>query len=220
LVCRVDALAAGILTTLIAVTHAQTSAASEDPTGAASTHPSSTTENGSLLPPVPVDDLRAKSPQPSWDIGLLAAVCGVGFEGALEAVQFCGGGLADVMFFREKETETGLGAYGQISTAGFRDLRLSAGLSGIISMIDWFSLGLRAGGLMATTFAHSAPGGELFLEFGHRSVSFRSHYAVSHTLVAGLQILAPRGRDPSSQALWLGLRIDGLWLTAPRALFR
>ena len=182
--------------------------------GAASTLPGKET---APLPPVPVDELRAKSPQPSWDTGILVAACGVGTDRAFQTTKFCGGGLADVIFLRKNESQPGLGAYGQISTAGFRDARFSAGLSGIVSLIDWFSLGLRTGGLVATTFSHTSPGLEGYFELGHRSVSHRSHYAVSHAFFGGMQFTAAAGEVPAAHAIWIGLRIDGLWLTAPKA---
>jgi hypothetical protein len=130
------------------------------------------------------------------------------------------GGVVDVLWGRAAETEAGGGGYLGVSTAGFRDLRPALGLSGIVSVIEWFTLGGRAGGLIRIDDQGVAPGFEGFLELGHRSVSLRSGYSLSHALFGGLQWVAPLYATESAQTtLWIGLRIDAVWLTAPRFFF-
>jgi hypothetical protein len=63
------------------------------------------------LPPVPVEQMAAKAPQPSWDTGLLLGMCGVGNEQVWQVTKFCLGGVVDLMFLRERENETGIGGY-------------------------------------------------------------------------------------------------------------
>lgn len=172
------------------------------------------------LPLVPTSEMSAKSPEPSWDTGLLLGVCGVGEERAWEVTKFCLGGLFDVMFLRKQENETGIGAYAALSTAGFRDVRASGGITSIFSLIDWFSLTARVGGLGVFTPEGVQPGFEGYLGIGQRSVSLRSHYALSHSFFAGLQYALPSAELPASHAIWLGFQLDGVWFTAPLGLFR
>lgn len=172
------------------------------------------------LPNVPTGELSAKSPQPSWDTGLLLGVCGVGSERAWEVTKFCIAGLFDVMFLRDQEDETGFGGYLALGSAGFRDVRVSGGVTSVVSLIDWFSLSLRAGGLGVLSSQGVQPGMEGYLGLGHRSVSLRSHYALSHSFFAGMQYALPSSGLPASHAIWVGLQFDGVWLTAPIGLFR
>lgn len=172
------------------------------------------------LPEVPVQEMAASSPQPSWDTGLLLGACGLGNERAWEITKFCIGGLVDVLFLRKREDQTGLGGYLELGSAGFRDFRVSGGMTSVVSLIDWFSLSLRAGGLAVLSSKGAQPGVEGYFGFGHRSVSLSSHYALSHSFFAGMQYALPSNDLPASHALWLGLQIDGVWLTAPVGLFR
>jgi hypothetical protein len=172
------------------------------------------------LPDVPGGQLAAHSPQPSWDTGLLLGVCGVGNERAWQVTKFCIGGLIDMMFLREQEDETGLGGYLALGSAGFRDVRVSGGVTSVVSLIDWFSLSLRGGGLGVLTSQGVQPGVEGYIGLGHRSVSLSSRYALSHSFFAGMQYALKSSGLPASHAIWVGLQIDGVWLTAPRGLLR
>lgn len=172
------------------------------------------------LPPVPVAEMSKAGKSPSWDTGLLLAVCGVGNEKAWQVTKFCLGGLLDVMFLRKAENETGLGGYAKMSSAGFRDVRASGGVTSILSLLDWFSLSLRGGGMAAMSSGSAQPGFEGFIGVGHRSSSLSSHYALSHSLVGGMQYALPSRGLPASHAIWLGVQIDGIWLTAPVGFFR
>ncbi len=172
------------------------------------------------LPDVPVDQLTETPPQPSFDVGIVSAVCARGADKFWERTQFCLGGLVDVIALRKKETDPGAGGYLQLSSAGFRDLRVGLGGTGIVSLIDWFSLTARGGGLLVVSSDGVQPGLEGYLEFGQRSLSLSSHYALSHSFIMGMQYALAAGDLPASHAMWLGLRIDAIWLTAPVALFR
>jgi len=172
------------------------------------------------LPPVRIDELRAHALQPSWDTGVITGVCGAGSTRAWEATKFCLGGMVDALFWRKSETSPGLGGYGQLSTVGFRDGRLSMGLASIIPLHSWFTLGARGGGLMRFNASGAAPGLEAYLEFGQRSFSFNQRYSLSHSLLVGLQWSAATSSLEPSTAIWLALRFDGYWLSAPALLFR
>lgn len=172
------------------------------------------------LPPVPVDELQGNAPSPSWDTGMLFAACGVKAERFWEKTRFCGGGLVDVIWGRADETEAGGGAYFQVATSGFSDVRPSLGLSGIVSLVEWFTISGRTGGLVRVGQGGPRPGVEGYLEFGHRSVSYESAYSLSHALLTGIQWVSKGTQDPRAETtLWVGLRIDGIWLTAPKMLF-
>lgn len=174
---------------------------------------------GEPLPPVPVSELRRDPKTPSFDTALLLAACGVGEERLWEGTRFCLGGLVDVVFARKEETDPGVGAYLSVGSAGFRDVRASLGAAGIISLVEWFTLGARAGGLLRMDERGAAPGAQGFLELGHRSVSYKSHYALSHTLFFGADWVAPLQDSRQETTIWIGLRVDAVWLTAPRFLF-
>lgn len=213
--------------TLTTLFPAQGVAEEEDPPVEASSNAEeSDGESGSHLsenlnlPEVPDGQISARSPQPSWDTGLLLGVCGVGNERAWETTKFCLGGLFDVMFLREQEDETGLGGYLALGSAGFRDVRVSGGFTSVVSLVDWFSLSLRAGGLGVLSSQGAQPGMEGYLGLGHRSVSLSSHYALSHSFFAGMQYALKGGGLPASHAIWVGLHVDGVWFTAPIGLFR
>src|SRR5690606_6557840 len=144
-------------------------------------------------------------------------ICGTGEDATWQRTRFCLGGVADVMWGRRAETEPGAGGYFQISTAGFRDVRPSLGVTGIVSLLDWFTLSARAGGLARLGGSGARPGAEGYLELGHRSVSHRSRYALSNALFGGVQwVAATSSRDYAERTIWIGLRLDGVWLTAPR----
>ncbi len=174
----------------------------------------------SYLPPVPTEEMTSKAPQPSWDTGLLLSACGVGKERPFERTKFCLGALGDVVFFRENEDEFGFGGYAQLGTAGFRDVRGGVGLSAVFSLVDWFTLTTRGGGLVVASEGGTQPGLEGYVELGQRSVSLKSHYALSHSLFGGLQYALETTGLPASSTIWIGLRLDAVWLTAPVALFR
>ncbi len=103
---------------------------------------------GAALPPVPVTELSAHGPEPSWDTGLVAAVCGVGNPGLWQKTKFCLGAMADALWGRQQETDYALGGYALVSSAGFRDVRFSMGGAYVQPWGDWLMTELRVGPLM------------------------------------------------------------------------
>lgn len=173
------------------------------------------------LPPPAVDEMRVKARQPSWDTGVLTAVCGVGAGPAWQRTRFCLGGMVDALYFRKSEHSPAFGAYGQVATSGFRDFRLSMGASGLTPLVSWVNLSLRAGPLLVASQEGAALGFETFVELGQRSFSYTGRYSLSHAIFGGVQWNAPGAfEQPSGTTLWIGARFDGYWLSVPGLLFQ
>src|SRR5690606_15513184 len=129
------------------------------------------------LPPVPVAELTAQAPQPSWDTGLVAAVCGVGESQIWQDTKFCMGALVDGFWGRKQATDRAFGGYAQVGTAGFRDVRLSVGGAFLQPLGDWFTAELRVGPLMRIE-EYPAFGAQGSVELGQRSFSYKSSYSL------------------------------------------
>jgi hypothetical protein len=171
------------------------------------------------LPPVPVSELTGRAPQPSWDTGIIAAVCGVGEPGIWQTTKFCLGGMADVLWGREEESESAWGGYAQVSTAGFRDAVFSLGGAFQKPLGEWLSAEFRAGPLMRLE-SHPAWGAQGIFEIGQRSFSYKSRYSLSHALLLGVDFTAKNSQLPANTTLWVGIRVDAYWLTAPAMLLQ
>lgn len=170
-------------------------------------------------PPFDKKKFESLAPQPSWDTGLLLGVCGVGQARVWQQTRFCLGGVADVIFARTDEEQLGWGAYAQLSSAGFRDARLGAGASLVVPTGSWLVTTLRAGPLLRFE-GGAAPGAQGYLELGQRSVNLRSRYSLSHSLFLGFDWTAANQHVEQNTSLWIGLRVDAYWLTAPAMLFQ
>lgn len=190
-------------------------------TPSSSSSTNSPREDSEALPPVPLEALTVSARQPSWDTGLLMAACGVGESPLFQRTRFCLGGMVDALYFRKSENSAAFGGYGQVSTSGFRDLRASLGASGLIPLVSWVNLGLRGGALVVANSEGVAPGLEAFVELGQRSFSLTGRYSMSHMLFAGVQWNAAGVfEQPSGTTIWLGVRLDGYWLSLPGLLFQ
>ncbi len=175
--------------------------------------------SGAALPPVPVTELSARGPEPSWDTGLIAAVCGVGEPGFWQETKFCLGAMADVLWGRQQEADHALGGYAQVGSAGFRDVRFSMGAAYVQPWGDWLVTELRVGPLMRIE-GHPAWGAQGSLEIGQRSFSYKSRYSLSHALLLGFDFTARNEHLPINTVFWIGIRLDAYWLTAPAMLFQ
>lgn len=171
------------------------------------------------LPPVPVEELSGNEARPSFDVGLLAAVCGVSGDKFWQRTQFCLGGVADLLFLRTRDRSPAVGGYVQAGTAGFNDSRFSLGVSALLPVGQWMTLTARLGPMLKAGGGGAQVGGEGYLELGQRSYSEHTGYSLSHALLAGLQVHAAGSGLPSGTALWLGVRVDAYWLTLPRMLW-
>lgn len=177
------------------------------------------------LPAVNVTPHQPPSREPSLDAGLLLAGCGIvekpsGKAARLASVRFCAGLLADAYFGRHSYQSPAGGGYLAVGTAGFRDVRASLGLAGLLPVGGWASLLGRVGPLLVVG-PDLAPGAQVAVEIGHRSLAYESHYSLTHALFVSAEVTAPAQHSlNSSLALLVGLRIDGYWLSAPALVFQ
>jgi hypothetical protein len=148
--------------------------------------------------------------RPQWNTGLIPAGCIIGdHDAAFERVAFCGQARADVLFLRERTDAFGLGPYVALGSAAFEDLRLSAGATALIPIVEDFPLVLSLGGLArdAESFGLSASA-----FWGLRSYNFHSGY----NLAFGFVLSGERTfGEASSNAISLGFQVDGLVLAMP-----
>lgn len=172
----------------------------------------------SSLPPVPVDELSGPGPRPSFDVGIVSAVCGVSGTRVWERTQFCLGGMADLLFLRTRDRSPALGGYLEVATAGFNDSRFGFGPSALLPVGKWLTLTGRVGPLLKAGGGGAQAGAEGYLELGQRSFSQHTGYSLSHALLGGLNYTAAGSGLPSGTVIWLGLRVDAYWLTLPRLL--
>lgn len=160
-----------------------------------------------LAPVFTAQDARA---HPQWNTGLVASGCLLGDrDAAFERVAFCGQARSDVLFLRERTSDFGLGPYLAAGTAAFEDLRLSAGVSALVPVVEDFPVVLSFGGLARDTNSFGLSGSAFW---GLRSYNFHSPY----NLAFGLVLAGERtfGAQPSN-ALSLGFQLDGVVLALP-----
>lgn len=148
--------------------------------------------------------------RPQWDTGLVASGCLLGDgAAAFERVAFCGQARADVLFFRQRTGDFGLGPYLALGSAAFEDLRFSAGVSALWPVLEDFPVVLSLGAL-ARDSGDLGLSSSLF--WGLRSYNFHGGYNLAFGLtVAGERTLGPA----SSNAISLGVQVDGLLLALP-----
>lgn len=148
--------------------------------------------------------------RPQWNTGLVASGCLIGAgDAAFERVAFCGQARGDVLFFRERTFDVGLGPYLALGTAAFDDLRVSTGLSALLPVIEDFPVVFSLGAL-ARDGGHFGLSSSLF--WGLRSYNFHSGY----NLAFGVSLAGERtfGGEPSN-AISLGVQVDGMVLVLP-----
>jgi hypothetical protein len=147
---------------------------------------------------------------PQWNTGLVASGCLLG-EGdeAFERVAFCGQARGDVLFWRERVSDFGLGPYLSVGTAAFDDLRVSFGASALLPVLDDFPVVLSLGMLGRE---HGDLGLSTSAFWGLRSYNFHAGY----NLAFGFSLSAERtfGAE-ASNALSLGFQADGFVLALP-----
>lgn len=112
------------------------------------------------------------------------------------------------------EDESGWGWAVEAGSAGFSDFRAGLSAAGFVPVSHWFGLGFRAGPLLRIEELPSF-GGRVVVELGHRNFYTETHYSLMHALFVAVDVTAPTQRELVAHSLWLGLRLDGFWLTAP-----
>jgi len=159
---------------------------------------------GALLVAVPTHA------EPQGHLALRAAPCGVGEEGKLwESTRFCGGFVGDLLLFRKRNRDVGLGPYVEVLTAGFWDARFGGGVSVLLPVADSFPLVVSVGAFDHELRAASV-GATLF--WGNRSYNFDNAYNYA------LGIYASGYRDLDSEGATLvsvGVELDTFFLVAP-----
>jgi len=148
--------------------------------------------------------------EPQGHVAWRPAVCGTGKAGAVwQQTRLCNGIEGDLLFFRHRNRDFGLGPYLEVTTAGFWDVRWGGGATLLVPLTENFpltlSLGvvehqLRTPALSATAF------------FGARSYDFDGSYNWA------LGVFAGAARDlgePRATLVSAGLEIDGFFVVAP-----
>lgn len=146
---------------------------------------------------------------PPWSVGAEGGICWSGDALALHHPGFCGALHADALFLRQRGRDIGVGPALRLGTVRFDDLRLDAGVSVLLPVLDSFAFVLEAGPHLRN-FHEPGVYGSLF--FGMRSFNYYSSYEPN----AGLVLTAERAfSDGTPSAIWLSARIDASWLMLP-----
>jgi hypothetical protein len=150
---------------------------------------------------------------PQWNAGLVTGVCGTGTRDALwQDTCWFNGARGDVMLGRSRGSDFGIGPYLDVTTAGFSDLRLGGGVTGVIPWSTWFPLVLSAGGYARSADEGWEPGLAAWAFLGSRSYNYHSSYVMAGGLIAGLHYGLGDSRET---AIVIGAQIDGLLLVLP-----
>lgn len=145
--------------------------------------------------------------RPQANAGLTLGVAEVGNRGDwLGGTHFSLGGRADVLFFRERNADAGVGPYVELLTTTFSDLQVGAGASVLVPVHDYLPIVLSGGGYARHTGAHGwEPGIATSLFWGSRSYNFHASYS----LAAGLLVEGRYGLGESREtAIILGAQVD------------
>ena len=146
---------------------------------------------------------------PVWRAGWDTGICGAGDRLAFTPMGWCNAVDADVLFLREGGRDFGIGPSMRLGTARFDDVRLDAGVSVLLPVLDSFPLVLEVGPHLRN-FHEPGIYGSAF--FGLRSFNYYGHYEMA----AGLSITAERALTSGTpSALWITARVDGSWLMLP-----
>lgn len=144
-----------------------------------------------------------------WSVGGEAGLCWSGEALALHHPGFCGALHGDVLFLRERGRDIGIGPALRLGTVSFDDVRLDAGASLLLPVLDSFAFVLEAGPHLRN-FHEPGAYGSLF--FGLRSFNYYRTYEPN----AGLVLTAERAfSDGTPSAIWLTARVDGSWIALP-----
>jgi hypothetical protein len=170
-------------------------------------------------PPVDVEGLTTSAPSPTYDLGLLLGVSGVGKQEVWQGTDFSLGLIFDVLFLRKHARSLGLGAYGALQTSGFFDTRASLGPTVTCPLSELFQAQLRIGPSLLGSGEGAQLGFDADLEIGVRGLSQSGHYSMTHALALGVQHY-PGPLPRAGTALLINLRLDAFWLLLPVALLR
>src|SRR5262245_20587492 len=116
---------------------------------------------------------RPAAASPQGHVAYRTGVCGTGTDALWQDTHWCNGVVADLLFFRKRNSDFALGPYAEVSTAGFWDARYGGGLSALAPVTPDFPLVLSLGAFGHETRA-VALGANAF--FGLRSYNFHGSY--------------------------------------------
>lgn len=151
---------------------------------------------------------RAQRPWVQWNVGVLTGLCTQGdTSDPLQSACWHNGLRVDALFGRTGNRTLGLGPFAEVGTASFDDLRLSAGLSALIPITDYYPLVLSAGGVSRRDEGEHYAGVMAEVFWGSRHFEYDSTYGMTSGFVFGVQ----RDLDESAAlTTYLALRIDGI----------
>jgi hypothetical protein len=147
---------------------------------------------------------------PQGHVALRGGPCGLGTDGQVwDRTVICGGLVGDLLLFRRRNRDVGLGPYVEVLTAGLWDARFGGGASLVLPVTESYPLVISVGAFDHELRAASL-GGTLF--WGIRSYNFESAY--NWTL--GVHASAYRDLDARGDTLVsLGIELDGFFVAAP-----
>ncbi len=148
--------------------------------------------------------------RPQWNAGAIAGACVLGDARQLfEVAAFCGSARVDTLFLRERTNDFGVGPYATIGTAAFADLRLGAGASLLLPVIEDFPLVVSVGGLVRDV---KYPGVAASAFWGVRSYNFHGTYNLSGGALFGVEHTFAGAR---SNSVSLGIQVDAFVFAIP-----
>ena len=154
---------------------------------------------------------RGLHAEPEWNLGAETSLCGRGEHGAVwKRTGFCGQLRGDVLFGRERNADFAWGPYATFGTATFSDVRFGGGLSLLLPTLGGDFPVVVSAGALSRNGSDLRVSSEAF--FGLRSHNFHGGYAMASGIVVGGDVAVSGGRE---NTLYVGLRIDGLWLALP-----
>ena len=153
---------------------------------------------------------------PQWNASAITGVCGTGTRDAWwQDTCWFNGARADLMLGRERNSDFGIGPHLDATTAGFEDVRLGGGLTGLVPWHAYFPLVLSAGAYARRDDDRWEPGIAGWAFLGSRSFNFHSSYVMAGGLLAGVQYGLGDSRET---AIVIAAQIDGLILALPFVL--
>jgi hypothetical protein len=167
---------------------------------------------GTLISLAPTDVFAS----PQWNSSLVAGVAGVGDGStAWDATRFYGGVRGDVLFLRDGPRSFGLGPSLELSTAGFSDVRATAGAMALLPLGDLWGVAFEPGGYVRSSDSGAIPGLSGRAWFGIQTYNYQGAYSPRGGVAVGY---AHDLGDSDSHAIVVVAQIDGLILALPFVL--
>lgn len=144
--------------------------------------------------------------RPQANVGLTLGVAEVGHrDDPFGKLHFSMGGRGDVLFFRERNADWGVGPYAEVLTTSFDDLQLGAGLSALVPVHDYLPIVVSGGAYGRHSDFGWEPGVAASVFWGTRSYNYHASYG----LTAGLLLQGRYGLGDSREtAVILAGQVD------------